>query len=452
MTNLNLKRNSFWAAAEVIVSGVSLFVLYKYIILFLGPKGLGIWALVLATTSLARLGDLGAATALSRFVAIALARDDREQASAYVDTAFLLNLALFVGLGIVLIVPLWYGIAWVVPAEALEDARSLLPYAMLSFVLLNLNAVMLAALIGQQRADLKSMVVIGSVFVQVAVVAACIPHFGLRAMAWGQIAQYIFAAVVARVLFRHFLKAKSAVLVPRHFSRPAFRELFGFGLKLQAANLLSFCFEPFMKFVISGTAGLEALGIFEMTYRMTLQVRNVVAAPTQTLLPAFAHLEEVDSRGLADLYQKAVVNAVLAGGILLSALAIVSPLVSWIWLGDVKLTFVEFAAFCCLGWFLNLAAIPAYLLGVSHGFVRWNLVGHVITSFAGPLIALGLAALLGPRFTVLVVMIGLGGGALFSWLMNCRHFGLPFIPPWQKFAEQLGSGMRFILRSSSAGT
>lgn len=436
--NLNLKSNTIWSTAEVIVSGLALFVLFKYVVVFVGIKGLGLWSLVLATTSLARLGDLGAAAGLSRFVAIAMARGDQRQAGAYIDTAFITNLILYCVFGAVLYGPLRYGLSIVVPVETLAEARSLLPYAIASFVLLNLNSVMLSALIGYQRTDLKSKTVIASVFLQIAVVAVLISTFGLVAMAIGQIVQYGFTALTARLLFRRIAPASGCHLIPIGFSKTAFRDLLGFGLKLQAASLVSFAFEPLTKFVISATGGLEVLGVFEMAYRMVLQARHIIAAPLQALLPAFAHLDETDPSALRDLYEKAVVSSLLAGGTLLSLLALTSPLISWLWIGSVNTTFIAFAAICCLGWFVNLVAAPAYILGLSRGHIGWNVAGHVITSFAGPLAGFVLFKSFGGEETsVAAAMGGLAGGALLSWIMNCRRFRMPIWPSGQKFRNSI---------------
>jgi O-antigen/teichoic acid export membrane protein len=70
---LNLRRNSLYAVGEVVVSGLSLFLLYKKVVNTLGVEALGVWTLVLATTSLGRFADIGAASGLSRFVASAKA-------------------------------------------------------------------------------------------------------------------------------------------------------------------------------------------------------------------------------------------------------------------------------------------------------------------------------------------------------------------------------------------
>ena len=63
---LRLGRNATWAVGEVVISGLVLFLLYRIVVATLGVEALGVWSLVMATTSLARFADLGAAAGLAR--------------------------------------------------------------------------------------------------------------------------------------------------------------------------------------------------------------------------------------------------------------------------------------------------------------------------------------------------------------------------------------------------
>lgn len=248
---LNLRQNAIWSIVEIVTSGISLFLLYKYVVSLLGLNALGLWSLVLASTSLVRLGDLGAAAGLSRFVAIALAKDDRISARNYVETALLTNLCIYTTVSLLLAMPLWWGMRYLVPPDSVDQARGLLPYALISFALLNLNAVTLAALVGQQRTDLKCKVAIISLIVQISVVLVAMPLTGLIGIGLGQIAQYAVSISLSWLTFRSLLGSPLVPLFPRHFNIGVFRELFCFGIKLQLMNLLNFLFEPSIKFVIS---------------------------------------------------------------------------------------------------------------------------------------------------------------------------------------------------------
>lgn len=427
--SFDLRRSSIWSIAEVCISGASLFLLYKFVIAHLGVKALGVWSLVLATTSLARLGDIGASAGLSRFVALAKSQKNQLAARNYVETAFLANALVFSSLALLMFWPLRLGLELLIPTDALRDALTLLPYSMGSFVLLNLSAVTLSALIGQQRTDLKSKVVVFGILAQLTVTLLSVPQVGLVGMAWGQIAQYIVTICAAWTVFLAGLNRRHRFPFPTGFRMRLLRDLFSFGIRLQLSNLVSFAFEPATKFSISAITGLEALGIFEMAYRMVLQVRHLTAAPTVALIPAFVHLSETSPPEVPRLYDRAVANVILGSGTLLSAVFMCSPAVSLLWIGSYSEPFVTFTCFLCIGWFLNTLGIPSYQLAISRGLVKWNVLGHLVTSMASPALVLVLGKALGPIGAVFGVAAALGTGAVYSMVSNCRQFNISSLPP-----------------------
>jgi O-antigen/teichoic acid export membrane protein len=69
---INSRRIFSNAALSVLQTGISailLFFLYRYLLVRLGPEQLGVWSVVLASTSVARLSDMGFSGAVVRFVA-----------------------------------------------------------------------------------------------------------------------------------------------------------------------------------------------------------------------------------------------------------------------------------------------------------------------------------------------------------------------------------------------
>lgn len=415
---LNLRRNAIWGLLEIGFAAVVLFLLYRLVLMQLGLQALGIWSLVLAATSLVRLGDVGAASGLGRFVAVAYSRGEGSKALAYIETAIITNTLLFGTVSLVLYWPLWHLLPLSIAAEpSLGQARALLPYALLSFTLLNVNGAMNGSVMGLQRADLKSGVTVISALLQLTVAALLTGREGLIGLALAQICQFAFA-----LLAQWFIVLRQLHLSPRlplHWDRTIFRELLGFGIKLQAASLLSFLYEPAVKFVLSSLGGLGSLGLFELAQKVVQQVRQVIVGPSQILMPAFAHFDDKGGREVRNLYEKAVAMSILTGVPLMTALALSSPIIGWLLIGHVDHRFVAFVLMLCVGWFLNLVAAPAYLLGVGTGRVGWNIWGHVLTTFGGPSLGFVFGHIAGANGVVAGAMLMLATGSLFSMFMNC---------------------------------
>jgi len=430
---LRFRRNAAWALAEVAASALVLFFLYRVIVAQLGVKALGIWSLVLATTSFGRLADLGTAAGLGRFVAIAGARQEKDRTIVYVETAIITNLLLYSAIALAMWVPAFYALSLTTSGEVLATARALLPFSLLSFVLIGVASATTGSIVGQQRSDQKSMIVIAGLVLQFLASVALLPHGGLRGLAWAQIAQYALVISLGWLLFLRNHRGSWTFRLPHRWHREVFRELIGFGAKLQAATIISFLLDPTVKFLMSTYGGLEALGFFEMAQRLVQQVRQIIVMPNQVLMPGFVHLMETEPQRIAPLYHRAMTLSMVGGFALLGSVALASPLICYLWTGQVTATFVRFTVILAASWFANLVAAPAYLLGVASGRIVWNLWGHLV-SLTGTLVA---GILLGRSFGAIGIAIGAGSmlalGSLFSMYRNCHMLGLHPFPGFRDF-------------------
>jgi O-antigen/teichoic acid export membrane protein len=410
-----------------------LFFLYRVIVGQLGVKALGIWSLVLATTSLGRLADLGTAAGLGRFVAIAGARQEKDKTIAYVETAIITNLLLYSVIALVLWAPAFYALSLTISGEVLVTARALLPFALISFVLIGVASATTGAIVGQQRSDQKSMIVIAGLVLQFLASVAWVPYAGLRGLAWAQIAQYALVISLGWILFLRNYRGSWTFRLPHRWHREVFRELIGFGAKLQAATIISFLLDPTVKFLMSTYGGLEALGFFEMAQRMVQQARQVIVMPNQVLMPGFVHLMETQPQRIEPLYHRAMTLSLVGGFALLGSVALASPIICYLWTGHVTPIFVQFTVILAASWLANLVAAPAYLLGVASGRIGGNLWG-LLVSLTGTLVA-GIP--LGRSFGAVGIAIGAGSmlalGSLFSMYRNCHMLGLHPFPGIRDF-------------------
>jgi O-antigen/teichoic acid export membrane protein len=430
---LRIRRNAAWAVAEVAVSAIVLFFLFRIIVGQLGVKALGIWSLVLATTSLGRLADLGTATGLGRFVAIAGAREEKDKTVRYVETAIVTNLVLYLAIALVFWAPAYFALSLTTSGEALATARALLPYSLVSFMLIGVTGAITGAIVGQQRSDQKSMITIAGLLLQLVASLFLIPLGGLRGLAWAQIAQYGLVITLGWLLFLRNYQGAWSFRFPHRWHRDTFRELVGFGVKLQAATIASFLYDPVVKYLMSSIGGLEALGFYEMAQRLVQQARQAVVMPNQVLMPGFAHLLERQPETIARLYHKAMTLTVLAGFALLGAVALASPLISYIWIGHVAEFFVTFTLILAASWLANLIAAPAYLLGVASGRIWWNICGHAVTTGGALAAGFVLGHFWGATGVAMGAGIALASGSLLSMVMNCRRLNISALPRLHDF-------------------
>ena len=88
-SNKRISRNVIATITQVLISGAVFFVLYRYLYERLGVEQIGIWSLVLAATSISRIGDLGLSAGVVRFVAQAIGRRDTQRAADVIQTVTL---------------------------------------------------------------------------------------------------------------------------------------------------------------------------------------------------------------------------------------------------------------------------------------------------------------------------------------------------------------------------
>lgn len=440
--SMRLARNASWSVAEVVVSGLSLFLIYKLIVAWLGVEAVGIWSLVLATTSLARFGDIGTSEGLGRFVALAEARGDRRGAIEYIETAMLSNAVLFTALALVLVYPARSGIAYVIPPEALAPALELLPYAFVSLVLMNINSVLTASLVGLHRTDQKSAIAIFGVAAQLLGILAFVPDHGLLGLAWAQIGQYAVAIAAAWLMLQRNLSRGSPLKLAFHWKKEIFKDLIGFGMRLRAAALLNLSFGIVIKFVMSSIAGLEMLGLYEMASRLAFQVRQLIGAPSQILMPAFAQVDAQSPDRLPSLYEKVTATTYVLGIPLMLAAILISPLVSLFWLDQLDPNFLAFVAIVALGWLINALCGPGHILGIARGIVGWNIAGHMVATFGGGILAVIFGYIFGGIGIAAGAYAMLAVGSMLSLFMNCQGAGIRPLPTWKSLRAAIADMLK----------
>lgn len=402
----NLKRNAIFNGAEALIYGLGLFFIYRNVVAELGVAMVGVWSIVLSTTAFGRLADTGIAPGMARFIARALSEGSPEKAVLYMRTGAI-AVAVFMA-GIILL--FWWGfwLALDIPLDGdeLVLARDILPFAMISFWLIQMKVMLDACLMGVHRADLRAVSNIVGMAFQVIASLVLVKDHGLYGLAWAQAGQFFIAFLLAAGFIATIAQAAPGVRVRGWFSWPLLKELLGFGIKLQIGTVANLMFEPACKIVLGTVAGTTVLGVFEMAHRMIYQVRGIAFMALQTTIPAFADLDNRDPQQLQRLFGKVCKTGALAGaGIMLMAV-LGAPVVSWLWFGELNWMFVCISSIAAIGWSINILAAPAYFLGMADGRVMPNVLGLVLTGLLAPLSVYFFGIWFGPLAAILGMALG----------------------------------------------
>lgn len=411
---LSLKRNSIFSAVEVVVNGLGLFFIYRGVVQHLGLSDLGVWSIVLATTAFGRVADIGIAAGLARFIATSNSRSKHDVSSTYFSTALISILLLMGAIALLGWAPLSYALRFALEGAALSKAEGLLPWALLTFWLLNINAVVAAALLGIQRSDLRAVASIAGMALQVAASHALISTHGLEGLAWAQAAQYLLSLSLGFAAIR----LASSIRVSAAIDRSTLKELIGFGAKLQAGTIANLVFEPTCKLALGVVSGPAAVGLFEMAYRMVYQVRGIAVMSAQNLVPAFASAIQDGPSELAMVFRRGTRACATASAILMCGVAAGSPLASILLLGHVDPLFCQLTAILCICWAINIISAPSYYLGISRGTVNSNIGGQILTAVIAPTLTYAAGSHGGVILATLGIITGKIAGDILPLALN----------------------------------
>lgn len=372
-------RNASMVTGHVIVKGAVLFFLYRHLLNTLGADQVGIWAIVLATTAVSRVSELGLSGGATKFVAAAHAKGDYQKAADIVQTTLLT-------IGVLLAVILSVGyfvITWllfvIIPADSVKMALDILPYALMSVWLSGVGGVVSASLDGCHRVDLRAVVDMVSSVLFLLLVLVLTSTYELVGLAVAQVSQALFVAVVGWLFLRRQLSALPHMLLRWNFE--IFREMFRYGVNFQIISVIMMLYEPLAKAFLTKFGGLSATAYFDMAYRMVLQFRALLVAANQVLVPKISAVHELSPERVDHLYRESYRVILFLAVPLFLMLAASIPMISHAWIGQSQPDFIFFGLIIAFGYLINTLSAPAYFINLGIGALRWNVISHVTLGF-----------------------------------------------------------------------
>ena len=393
--------NATLSVVQVIVVGATFFFLYSYLLQSLGEDEFGVWAVVLATTSVSGIANLGLAGGATKYVSKYLAREDALRVQQVIETS---TVSVAVGLGAVLVLayPLLRELlAFLIEPDSLaEKSHSILPYALLSFWLTSIALVFLSCVGGFQRIDLSSGLQSVSALIYLVLAYIFVPLNGLIGLAQAQVIQASLLCIGAWAINKALLGRLP--VIPFRWTPDVFREMIGYGANFQVISIARMLFEPTTTSLLAKFGGVAVVGYYEMARRMVIQLRAIFVTANEVLVPTIADIQEREPAAVQEIYAKSFRILMFLIAPALPLFIGLTPVVSHLWIGTYNPTFVTFSVLLFIGWFLNLLAGPAYFANMGTGDLRWNVISHVVNG----LLNLGLGVLLGWLFGGTGVVIG----------------------------------------------
>ena len=390
--------NAVTTIAQTLGNAVLLFFLYRFLIRSIGVDRLGIWSLVLATTSVITLANQGFSTSIVKFVAKYAARESAEEVAAVLQTA-VISAVIGVGLVSAGLYPIarWI-LHLVLPATRLAEAQAILPLAIVSLGIMILEGVLQAGLAGHQLITVCNYLDLGGGLSYLALAIAFVPAHGLLGLAYAQATQGVALLAITWWLLRR--RVPALPLLPRRWNRALFRELGGYGVHFQLITSAQALREPVTKALIARFGGLAMTAFYDLAARWVFTLRELAVQANQVLIPTVSHFQESDPKLIPLVYRKSYRLIFFLAVPTFACAAVLGPVVSRVWIGRYEAAFVEFVAILAAGWLANVLANPAYTVDLGTGALKWVSVGCA----AAAVLNAGLGLMAGKLFGALGVV------------------------------------------------
>lgn len=412
--------NAVTSLFQVFISTIGLFVVYKYLFIQIGSKQVGLWSVILASTSLARLSDMGLTGSIVKYVARYISIGEHKNASEAIQTALLSSLVFIFILVLALYPIVSKALAFFIPHETLFVALSILPWAFLSVFLGCAGAVVLSALDGCQRIDLRNFILVLGNIIFVIVALSLVKHFGIKSLAFAQVMQGIFTLMLGWLLLRQ--QINSLPMVPLSFSREKFKEMFAYSLNFQINSILVMLFDPITKLLITKFGGLSSSAFYEVASQLIMKVRSLIVVTSQVTVPMFARLQELSPESMMENYLKVYSMLFFFSIPFYGLVFICLPIISLVLIGHYEHLFYIFSIFLLIGWISNTLTSAAYFYSLGTGNLRLTTLAHLLMTALNFI----LGCVLGYFFSGVGVVVGSAislviSSSVFMFLFNKQN-------------------------------
>jgi len=392
--------NAIMSMIQIITNGAILFVLYRFLLKTLGIEMLGIWSLVLATTSLTQIAGFGFSGGVVKFVAKYVARRDNKNVASVIQTA-MLSIGVVGGFIIIVFYPIIkLVLSFIVPKEAIHLVYSILPASMISLWIMMLYGISSSGLDGYQRIDIRSLVIMLSALLNLFLCFAVVPKYGLIGLAYINVVQNLFILVITWILLRQ--QNLYIPLIPHKWEITIFKEIIRYSVSFQIMSVIGMFYEPITKSLISIFGGLSVLGYYEMANKMVQQFRAIIVSANQVLVPHVANIQETMLQKIESVYFASYKVLFYLALPLYTFIIVGLPYLSEVWIGHYESSFVYFGILLSVGYFFNTINAPSYFINLGTGELKWNLISHFVIATLNIL----LGSMLGMLFHGIGVVIG----------------------------------------------
>lgn len=372
--------NALSSTLQVVITGLVYFLLYKFLLGRLGASQLGVWSLVMSTTSLGNLANFGLTSGLVKFVAEYKARSDHSRIPSLIVTALITISVFFLLIATLIYFGAPYFLKFIIAKESLADALNILPLSLFSLIVNAIGGILTSTLEGFQLNYQRHIIYIAGMISFAIFTYFMVPVWGLTGVAYAQDIQSIIVLTISTIQVIRVLRPEgySPKSTSIGWDYKIFQTLISYGLKFQLISICQMLFEPIVKGLLSKYSGLQSVAYYEMANRLVSQVRGLIISANQTMIPVIATAKLKGENEVRHIYVKSVKIIFLVEVPLVTLMIIATPLISIIWLNKIEPQFLIFLYLLLSSTFVHILNGPAYFGILGEGRLSVMMLVYVL--------------------------------------------------------------------------
>jgi len=421
-----LSGNALASSASTVFNAILLFVFYRFLVLKLGIDQIGVWSLVLASCGVARLGEYGMAGGVAKFVGNDLGANNPRRAITTIamSACFLM---VVVGLCASLIQPLviWILSRTISDPQLYNIAVAMVPWTLAAVWMAAIVNLLCAALDGNQRTVLRCIAMMIGGVAQLILAYRWVPTDGLVVLGQLQFSFLFIQAILLAVALVWVMKQPFSAWFGWDTVR--FKQMLRYGGGLQVTTIGQLLFEPTVRWLLGVYSGLTITGYYELASRAIMQFRLAITAAFQMIVPFYATQIGKVGEGTVQIkraYRRNFKLLLLICVPYFLLIACVLPYLFTWWTGSYSQTFLWIGLICLAGWFVNILAVPAFMLYLAIGKLKWVATTQFVIGSLNLVLGAALGYFFGGLGVVVAAMIALSIGSYIVYNRFQAEYGI----------------------------
>lgn len=414
--------NAASSIAQIIVSGATLLVLYRYLLETIGVEQLGVWSLVLAMSSMVQVANFGLTGSIVKHIADHDAKGEKRNVAIAIETAAITVAVLSLALIACAYPAAKYYLAYAMEGTLYDDAMAILPLGLMAFWILMVTNIYHSGLYGCQLISKRNGLLIAESISHLALCLLLAPRYGLLGLAYARAGQNLITLMASMAILKGHLAPLS--FFPYRWEKRVFVAMVAYATSFQVISLLTMLSDPITKALLSKLGSVSMVGYYEMAAKLIQLFRSLIVNANQVLVPTFANLNQLLPHKVSELYVKSsrlVTFLALPG---FGLLMICAPSVSELWIGRHEPVFVWSIILLSFGWLINTLAVPAYFACLGTGEMGINVISHLAMTLLNLFLGLSLGIVWGGLGVVAGWAVALAIGGLLLIIFYCRRHSI----------------------------